>query len=127
MKRWLFRLPSAAQRATGESGRQHPRGGGYRRERRSFWETRRESRVERFPQASLRRAVGEWSAHSLGRTDGSFASDEITLAQQVAPALQKGMLCLADRLFPSYHLWQATIRTQILTCGTVPLRGKQCA
>jgi hypothetical protein len=40
-----------------------------------------------------------------------YATDEITLAQQVVPALQKGMLCLADRFFPSYRLWQAATKT----------------
>jgi hypothetical protein len=40
-----------------------------------------------------------------------YASDEITLAQQVVPALRKGMLCLADRFFPSYKLWQAASKT----------------
>ena len=40
-----------------------------------------------------------------------YATDEITLAQKVTPALQKGMLCLADRFFPSYQLWQAAART----------------
>jgi Insertion element 4 transposase N-terminal/Transposase DDE domain len=40
-----------------------------------------------------------------------YATDEITLAQKVVPALQKGMLCLADRFFPSYQLWQAAART----------------
>jgi len=35
-----------------------------------------------------------------------YATDEITLAQAVVPALRKGMLCLADRFFPSYELWQ---------------------
>ena len=35
-----------------------------------------------------------------------YATDEIRLAQQVVPALQKGMLCLADRFFPGYQLWQ---------------------
>jgi hypothetical protein len=32
-------------------------------------------------------------------------------AQDVVPALRKGMLCLADRFFPSYKLWQAAART----------------
>lgn len=41
----------------------------------------------------------------------SYATDEITLAQQVVPSLQKGMLCLADRFFPSYQLWQAAAKT----------------
>jgi Insertion element 4 transposase N-terminal/Transposase DDE domain len=40
-----------------------------------------------------------------------YATDEITLAQQVVPALQKGMLCLADRFFPSYQLWQAAAKS----------------
>jgi hypothetical protein len=29
----------------------------------------------------------------------------------VVPALQKGMLCLADRFFPSYELWQKAAQT----------------
>jgi hypothetical protein len=35
-----------------------------------------------------------------------YATDELTLAEEVVPALQKGMLCLADRFFPSHKLWQ---------------------
>jgi Insertion element 4 transposase N-terminal/Transposase DDE domain len=42
---------------------------------------------------------------------GPYATDEITLAQEVVPALQKGMLCLADRFFPSYQLWQAAAKS----------------
>jgi len=41
-----------------------------------------------------------------------YATDEITLAQDVVPALSKGMLCLADRFFPSYKLWRAAARTE---------------
>ena len=37
---------------------------------------------------------------------GAYATGEITLAKQVLPALKKGMLCLADRNFPGYSLWQ---------------------
>lgn len=40
-----------------------------------------------------------------------YATDEITLAQAVVPALSKGMLCLADRFFPSYELWQKVRQT----------------
>jgi hypothetical protein len=40
-----------------------------------------------------------------------YAIDEITLARQVVPALQKGMLCLAERFFPGYQLWQAATQT----------------
>jgi hypothetical protein len=47
-----------------------------------------------------------WGARMAG-----YATDELTLAQQVVPALQKGMLCLADRFFPGYQLWQAAAKT----------------
>ena len=40
-----------------------------------------------------------------------YATDEITLAQAVVPALKKGMLCLADRFFPGYELWQKAAQT----------------
>lgn len=41
----------------------------------------------------------------------AYGTDEITLARGVVPALRKGMLCLADRFFPSYRLWQAAAKT----------------
>jgi hypothetical protein len=40
-----------------------------------------------------------------------YATGELTLAEDVVPALRKGMLCLADRFFPSYKLWQAAAQT----------------
>lgn len=40
-----------------------------------------------------------------------YATDEITLAQDVVPALRQGMLCLADRFFPSYKLWKKAAKT----------------
>ena len=40
-----------------------------------------------------------------------YATDEITLAREVVLGLGKGMLCLADRFFPSYELWQAAAKT----------------
>jgi hypothetical protein len=40
-----------------------------------------------------------------------YRTDEITLAQEVVPALSKGMLCLADRFFPSYKLWRTAAQT----------------
>jgi len=47
-----------------------------------------------------------WAAHV-----DKYATDELTLAEDVVPALQKGMLCLADRFFPSYKLWQKAAKT----------------
>jgi hypothetical protein len=40
-----------------------------------------------------------------------YSTDELTLAEQVVPGLEKGMLCLADRFFPSYKLWQKATKT----------------
>jgi transposase IS4-like protein/DDE family transposase len=39
-----------------------------------------------------------------------YATDELTLAESVIPALLQGMLCLADRFFPSYKLWRMAAR-----------------
>lgn len=40
-----------------------------------------------------------------------YGIDELTLAEDVVPALKKGMLCLADRFFPSYKLWKKAAAT----------------
>jgi hypothetical protein len=40
-----------------------------------------------------------------------YAIDELTLAENVVPALKKDMLCLADRFFPSYKLWRKAAAT----------------
>ena len=40
-----------------------------------------------------------------------YATDELKLAEEVVPALRKGMLCLADRFFPGYKLWQQASST----------------
>ena len=47
-----------------------------------------------------------WSAHM-----DQYATDELTLAEKVVPSLSKGMLCLADRFFPSYKLWRRAAKT----------------
>jgi len=36
---------------------------------------------------------------------------ELTLAVKVIPSLRKGMLCMADRFFPSYELWRMAAKT----------------
>src|ERR1700758_4916631 len=48
-----------------------------------------------------------WGAHM-----DRYATDELTLAEEVIPYLRKGMLCMADRFFPSYKLWQAAAKTR---------------
>lgn len=47
-----------------------------------------------------------WAAHM-----DRYAIDELTLAEKVIPALRKGMLCMADRFFPSYKLWRMAAET----------------
>jgi len=47
-----------------------------------------------------------WNAHM-----DKYSTDELTLAEAVVPALRPGMLCLADRFFPSYPLWRAASKT----------------
>lgn len=37
---------------------------------------------------------------------GPYHSSEVTLARELIGRLEKGMLCLADRLFPGYTLWK---------------------
>jgi hypothetical protein len=47
-----------------------------------------------------------WAAHM-----DQYATDELTLAEKVIPSLRKGMLCMADRFFPSYQLWRMAAKT----------------
>ena len=47
-----------------------------------------------------------WAAHM-----DQYATDEHALAEKVIPSLGKGMLCMADRLFPGYKLWRVAART----------------
>jgi len=52
-------------------------------------------------------ALLENGTHVLWRARmADYGTDEIDLARRVVPGLQKGMLCLADRFFPGYELWQ---------------------
>jgi hypothetical protein len=47
-----------------------------------------------------------WGAHM-----DRYATDELRLAEQVIAELRPGMLCMADRFFPSYPLWRAAAQT----------------
>src|SRR6266700_98460 len=47
-----------------------------------------------------------WAAHM-----DQYAIDELTLAEKVIPSLRQGMLCMADRFFPSYKLWRMAAKT----------------
>jgi hypothetical protein len=57
-------------------------------------------------------ALLENGTHVLfGARMGPYATSELTLAEEVLPELRKGMLCLADRFFPGYQLWQVAAQT----------------
>jgi hypothetical protein len=63
-------------------------------------------------------ALLESGTHVLCRARmGPYRTHEIDLAREVLPALQKGMLCLAHRLFPSYELWQMGSTGAPTCCG----------
>jgi len=57
-------------------------------------------------------ALLENGTHVLwGAQMDKYATGEVTLAHSVAGSLRPGMLCLADRLFFSYKLWQKAVKT----------------
>jgi hypothetical protein len=57
-------------------------------------------------------ALLECGTHVLwGAQLDKYASGEVTLADRVVESLRAGMLCLADRLFFSYKLWQKAANT----------------
>lgn len=69
-----------------------------------------------YPQVRFVSLV-EGGTHVLfGNRVAGVATGEITLARQVIPCLQKGMLCLADRNFYGFKLWNqaATTGTDLL-------------
>lgn len=54
----------------------------------------------------------ESGTHVLwGAQMDNYATGEVTLAARVVPSLRPEMLCLADRLFFSYKLWQKAAKT----------------
>ncbi len=63
-------------------------------------------------QTDRQEAMVENGTHVLfGARLGRFADGETTLTHDVLPALRPGMLCLADRQFFGYALWQAASAT----------------
>src|SRR3712207_7016333 len=64
-----------------------------------------------FPQLRFVALVENGTHVLFGARLGSFADGETTLAHAALPALQPGMLCLADRQFFGYALWQEAAAT----------------
>jgi hypothetical protein len=59
-----------------------------------------------FPQLRFVSLVENGTHVLFGTQMGPYSSGEITLAKAVLSALRKGMLCLADRQFFGFELWQ---------------------
>jgi hypothetical protein len=67
--------------------------------------------VGAFPQLRLV-GLGECGTHALIKAAlGPYRTGEQTLAAELLPALKPGMLCLADRLFYGFELWEKASAT----------------
>src|SRR3954470_19534893 len=97
--------------AVGEPGRLLPRCGRHPGEPHQLRVSGRQPWRECFPAASLRGSGGKRHACAVRRSPGRYADSETTLAHDVLTALRSGMLCLADRQFFGYALWQAAAAT----------------
>ncbi len=64
-----------------------------------------------FPQLRLVGLVETGTHVVFGAAMGPYATGEGTLARTVLAALRPGMLCLADRYFPGFDLWQQAAAT----------------
>jgi hypothetical protein len=64
-----------------------------------------------FPQLRLVALVENGTHVLFGARLGRTAESETTLARDVLGALRPGMLCLADRYFFGYALWQRAVET----------------
>ena len=58
-----------------------------------------------YPQVRFVSLVENGTHVLFGTRLGSYATGEVTLAQEVIAAVRKGMLCLADRNFFGFALW----------------------
>jgi Insertion element 4 transposase N-terminal/Transposase DDE domain len=64
-----------------------------------------------FPQLRLVGMIETGTHGFFSIAMGPYARSEHALAQKVIPALQSEMLCLADRLFATFPLWQQAVAT----------------
>lgn len=65
-----------------------------------------------FPQLRIV-ALCENGPHAIfGVRMGPYSTHELTLAAELVEDLEEGMLCLADRLYPSFSLWKKALSTK---------------
>ncbi len=65
-----------------------------------------------YPQMRFVSLVENGTHVLFGTRMGAYGTGEITLAKAVLGALRKGMLCLADRQFFGFQMWQQGLATQ---------------
>jgi hypothetical protein len=64
-----------------------------------------------FPQIRFVSLVESGTHVMCASRMGAYKEDEISLARQALPQMKKGMLCLTDRYFFSYNLWNEASAT----------------
>jgi len=64
-----------------------------------------------FPQVRFVSLVENGTHVLVGSVVAPYATGEVTLAHEVVGGLSKGMLCLADRLFFGFPLWEKALAT----------------
>ena len=72
----------------------------------TFGRSSNQNGASAYPMARFVALVEAGTHLIFGAALGGYQDSEITLARQIIPQLRKGMVCLADRLFPGYQLWQ---------------------
>jgi len=91
--------------AFGKPGREHAGGGRRERKRAGPRSPGGQSRASAYPRIRFVSLVENGTHGLLGTRMAGYATGEITLAQEVIASLQKGLLCLADRNFFGFALW----------------------
>lgn len=72
----------------------------------AFGRPRNQKGIGGYPQIRFVSLVENGTHVLFGSRLGAYRTSEVVLAEQVLSALRPGMLCLADRQFPSYELWR---------------------
>jgi len=77
-----------------------------------------------FPQIRLVALVENGTHILYGASMDSCRTSEKVLAQEVIKALKPGMLCLADRYYPSFELWKQALSSGADLLWRVPAQWK---
>lgn len=64
-----------------------------------------------YPQIRFVSLVENGTHVLFGARMGGYHDSEVALSKDIIPRLEKGMLCMADRNFFSYNMWQLAVST----------------